>query len=149
MHNRKYWSFHPYTGLGPSAHSFSGSIRSWNHRSVTRYIEDLKQNQLPVENTETLNQEQKIIEAIYLGLRQTDGIDLENFHANFHQRFEEIFEDVIALLMEKKYMEMEQGKCFLSPQGMLFLDSIAGLFSRTDFYGKSKQKPIIRIENPG
>ncbi|MFO7558885.1 MAG: radical SAM family heme chaperone HemW [Desulfobacterales bacterium] len=133
MHNRKYWSFHPYTGLGPSAHSFSGSIRSWNHRSVTRYIEDLKKDQLPVENKEILNREQKMIEAIYLGLRQTDGIDLENFHANFHQRFEKIFENVIAILKDKKYLEMDQGRCFLSLQGMLFLDSIAGMFAGTDF----------------
>jgi oxygen-independent coproporphyrinogen-3 oxidase len=133
MHNQKYWSFHPYTGLGPSAHSFSGNIRSWNHRSVTRYIEDLKKEQLPVENKEVLNREQKMIEAIYLGLRQTDGIDLKNFHENFHQRFEKIFEDVVALLKNKKYLEMDQGRCFLSPQGMLFLDSIAGMFSETDF----------------
>jgi len=132
-HNQKYWSFHPYTGLGPSAHSFSGSIRSWNHRSVTRYIEVLRKNQLPVENREVLTREQRIIEAIYLGLRQTDGIDLENFNANFHRRFEEIFEDVVALLKKKKYLEMDQGRCFLLPQGMLFLDSITGMFAGTDF----------------
>ncbi len=136
MHNRKYWSFHPYTGFGPSAHSFSGSIRSWNHRSVTLYIEDLKKDQLPVENKEVLNREQKIIEAIYLGLRQTDGIDLKNFQTNFNRRFEEMFEDVVALLKNKKYLEIDQGRCFLSPQGMLFLDSIAGMFSGTDFYLK-------------
>jgi len=133
MHNQKYWSFHPYTGLGPSAHSFSGNIRFWNHRSVTRYIEVLKKEQLPIENKEVLNREQKMIEAIYLGLRQTDGIDLENFHANFHKRFEEIFKNVVALLENKKYLEMNQGRCFLSPQGMLFLDSIAGMFAGTDF----------------
>jgi oxygen-independent coproporphyrinogen III oxidase len=107
---------------------------------VTRYIEYLKKDQLPVENNEILNQEQKIIEAIYLGLRQTNGIDLKNFHATFHQRFEEIFEEIIALLMDKKYLEMDQRRCFLSPQGMLYLDSIAGMFSGTDFFSKSKQR---------
>ena len=30
VHNSAYWSRHPYVGLGPSAHSFDGQIRSWN-----------------------------------------------------------------------------------------------------------------------
>ena len=30
IHNSAYWSRHPYVGLGPSAHSFDGHIRSWN-----------------------------------------------------------------------------------------------------------------------
>ncbi len=32
-HNQKYWSFAPYIGLGPSAHSFGLPERRWNHRS--------------------------------------------------------------------------------------------------------------------
>jgi len=30
IHNSAYWSRHPYVGLGPSAHSFDGTTRSWN-----------------------------------------------------------------------------------------------------------------------
>ena len=30
IHNGGYWQRHPYVGLGPSAHSFSGRGRSWN-----------------------------------------------------------------------------------------------------------------------
>ncbi|MCG2755382.1 MAG: radical SAM family heme chaperone HemW, partial [Desulfobacteraceae bacterium] len=33
-HNMKYWSFSPYLGFGPSAHSFTGHQRYWNCRSV-------------------------------------------------------------------------------------------------------------------
>ena len=30
VHNSAYWSRHPYVGLGPGAHSFDGTTRSWN-----------------------------------------------------------------------------------------------------------------------
>jgi oxygen-independent coproporphyrinogen-3 oxidase len=132
-HNRKYWSFHPYTGLGPSAHSFAGGTRSWNHRSVNRYIENLKKGILPVENEEFPTEEQRMIETIYLGLRQTDGIDLENFHATFNKRFEKIFEGAVKILQNKKYLKMDRKRCYLTPRGMLLLDGIAEMFSGTDF----------------
>jgi len=34
VHNSAYWSRHPYVGLGPGAHSFDGTIRSWNAESL-------------------------------------------------------------------------------------------------------------------
>ena len=37
-HNQKYWSFAPYIGLGPSAHSFQAPTRHWTHRSIEAAI---------------------------------------------------------------------------------------------------------------
>ena len=34
VHNSAYWSRHPYVGLGPGAHSFDGTVRSWNAESL-------------------------------------------------------------------------------------------------------------------
>ncbi len=34
VHNSAYWSRHPYVGLGPAAHSFDGTTRSWNTASL-------------------------------------------------------------------------------------------------------------------
>ncbi|MBQ6243834.1 MAG: coproporphyrinogen III oxidase family protein [Bacteroidales bacterium] len=31
VHNSAYWARHPYVGLGPGAHSFDGTTRSWNN----------------------------------------------------------------------------------------------------------------------
>ena len=33
-HNSAYWSRRPYVGLGPGAHSFDGTVRSWNAESL-------------------------------------------------------------------------------------------------------------------
>lgn len=131
-HNRKYWRFHPYLGFGPSAHSFSDHVRSWNHRSVETYIENLGREILPVENTEILNREQQIMEFIYLGLRQTDGISMDDFYQQFGKRFETVFSGTITFLKNRQWLQAKEGKCFLTPSGMLLLDSIADMFLQNE-----------------
>ncbi|MBS3810140.1 MAG: radical SAM family heme chaperone HemW, partial [Desulfobacterales bacterium] len=78
-HNRKYWQNVPYIGLGPAAHSYVEPERSWNFRSVEDYIEAIADNRLPTEGAEHLTPSQMMIEAIYLGLRQAEGIDIFAF----------------------------------------------------------------------
>ncbi len=127
-HNRKYWSFAPYMGLGPSAHSFIGRKRWWNWSHVGRYIETLKSSALPVDGTETLTRAQCMMEAVYLGFRRTDGIDAAAFGQRFGARFETLFEKAISRFSEKGMLTVDGGRCRLTPKGMLLLDSIAGVF---------------------
>ena len=77
-HNDKYWSHAPYLGLGPAAHSFDGSRRWWNVRSLTAYCAALEQGSRPQEGSETLTSEQLALERCYLGLRTKRGMDLED-----------------------------------------------------------------------
>ncbi len=56
-HNRKYWTHVPYLGLGPAAHSFDGSTRWWNVRSVRRYVAALGADRSVVEGKESLDGE--------------------------------------------------------------------------------------------
>ncbi len=123
-HNRKYWSFAPYIGLGPSAHSFIEPQRRWNHASVKKYIQDLAAGRLPIEGKEMLSKEQLMIEAISLGLRQTEGIRLDRFEKRFNVNFQEMFKEVITDLGEKGFIKCSENHCVLTRKGMLFLDSI-------------------------
>ncbi len=76
-HNEKYWRHVPYLGLGPSAHSFDGTSRWWNHRSVRRYIKALRMVEKPIEGMETLSEEQLKLERLYLGFRTRGGVPLD------------------------------------------------------------------------
>lgn len=76
-HNRKYWRHVPYLGLGPAAHSFDGSRRWWNHRSVSDYCAAIEEGRPPTEGMEQLTAEQLGLERLYLGLRTSDGIGME------------------------------------------------------------------------
>ena len=127
-HNWKYWSFIPYMGFGPSAHSYIEPSRYWNCRSVKTYIEDLKTGKMPVDGKEILSKEQLMIEAICVGLRKTDGIDIGLFEKKFDVSFNTIFEETIKNLKTKGYIQFAQNHCSLSRKGMLFLDSITSMF---------------------
>ena len=127
-HNLKYWSCVPYVGLGPSAHSFIEPERFWNYSSVKKYIVDLAKGELPLGGKETLNPEQLMTEAIYLGLRQTKGISTAFFNNKFGQNFNALFKDIIKDLEEKRLVKSSHDRCALTPKGMLLLDSIAAAF---------------------
>jgi oxygen-independent coproporphyrinogen-3 oxidase len=127
-HNLKYWSSAPYLGVGPSAHSFLEPKRFWNVRSVKKYISVLNNKKRPIEGKETLTVEQMMTEAIYLGLRKSDGIHVEAYNKKFNISFSSQFGEVIETLKSEKLFFMDTQRCWLSRRGMLLLDSIVPLF---------------------
>ncbi len=124
-HNRKYWNMTPYFGFGPSAHSFIPPQRSWNLRSVGKYIQQIDRGKLPVESSETLSREEMMIEAVYLGLRQHQGIDIQQFDRTFGVSFKQNFGYQLEILEQKGLIEMTEKFCRLSEKGMRFADGIA------------------------
>jgi oxygen-independent coproporphyrinogen-3 oxidase len=125
----KYWNCFPYIGLGPSAHSFIEPQRFWNHSNVKKYIQELSTGRLPRAGKESLSQEQLMIEAVYLGLRQAKGIVVDAFDKKFGVNFKAMFTGVITDLEEKGLVKMFQNRCALTSKGMLYLDSIAVMFT--------------------
>jgi oxygen-independent coproporphyrinogen-3 oxidase len=128
-HNMKYWNFAPYIGLGPSAHSFLEPKRYWNCADVEKYIQDLNAETLPRAGEERLSMEQLMIEAIYLGLRQTTGILIDVFDKKFGVTFTTMFKHTVDVLEAKGLIELSQNRCALTCRGMLYLDSIAAMFT--------------------
>jgi oxygen-independent coproporphyrinogen-3 oxidase len=127
-HNLKYWSFAPYIGLGPSAHSFIEPERYWNHRSVATYVRQIEAGKSAMAEKESLTKEQMMIEAIYLGFRTTWGIDLDKFQVKFGINFTQTFDKTIAELETQGMIKMTERHCALTRKGLLFIDSIASMF---------------------
>ena len=127
-HNKKYWTFMPYIGLGPGAHSFSNNRRRWNKTSVIEYVRSLNDNQLATDKEEILTTEQQVIEALYLGFRQTEGINISNFNSKFERSFNVMFEDLINLFGREGYLTLSEESCRLTKKGLLLLDSIVDSF---------------------
>jgi len=125
-HNQKYWSFAPYTGLGPSAHTYAPPTRYWNVRDVGQYVASLTQGQLPIQEKEKTTTEQQITETIFLGLRTSDGIDMTHFEKKFQVSFNQKFGNILQALCEENLVNIKNNRCALTPEGMLFHDSIVG-----------------------
>lgn len=124
QHNRKYWTLAPYLGFGPASHSFLDNTRWWNHRSLDDYLADLKAGKCPVAETETLTSEQQTMEFVYLGLRQTDGIDTADFASRFKADFSERFEPEVSRLVKEGLVEKLAGWIRLTARGMRFLECV-------------------------
>jgi oxygen-independent coproporphyrinogen-3 oxidase len=73
-HNSAYWSNVPYAALGPSAHAFDGTRRSWNVPAYTEWVARLSQNESPEADAEILTPENRAAERVYLGLRTSSGL---------------------------------------------------------------------------
>jgi len=125
---KKYWSFAPYLGFGPSAHSYIAPDRFWNVRSLKKYIGLLNKGKRPIGDAETLTDEQMMTEAIYLGLRKTDGIDIHAYNQKFNVTFTDQFDEIIKELKKEELIFVNEKRCCLSRKGMLFIDSIVPMF---------------------
>lgn len=133
-HNRKYWSSAPYLGFGPSAHAFLPPERRWNAPTLEEYLTLLATGKPAVVGREVLSYGQQIIEAVYLGLRQNEGIRISAFEERFGLGFEETFGTVLSELRKNGWMKTDApGRCALTPPGMLFLDGITAMLVSCDF----------------
>ncbi len=84
--NTAYWMGKPYLGIGPSAHSFNGTIRSWNINNNTKYINSITNNELPLES-ETLTITDKYNEYMMTGLRTIWGVSLDKVEKEFGTKY--------------------------------------------------------------
>ena len=80
--NTAYWQGKSYLGLGPSAHSFDGNIRSWNISNNIQYINQIQIGKLPIER-EMLSKTDQYNEYLMTGLRTMFGVSLNKVKNNF------------------------------------------------------------------
>ena len=89
-----------------------------------QYVDTLTQGQLPIQEEEDTTTEQQITEAIFLGLRTSDGIDTTRFENIFQMSFNQKYGNILQALKEENLVILEDNRCALTPKGMLFHDNI-------------------------
>jgi oxygen-independent coproporphyrinogen-3 oxidase len=83
-HNVKYWTGAPYYGFGCSAHSYDGHNSRWsNHRDVLKYVELVESGATPVVEQQQLTEIDVRSEAVFLGMRLMQGIDVRRYRESF------------------------------------------------------------------
>ncbi|MCF6248128.1 MAG: radical SAM family heme chaperone HemW, partial [Desulfobacula sp.] len=128
-HNLNYWNMTPYFGFGPAAHSFDGQCRSWNRSDINLYINDIQNTILPVSDKETLTLDQTMLEMILLGLRTTQGVDLNIFYERFNIAFEQKFKNELDQINKEKLGSIKDNCFSLNLDGRLHLNSIIEAFA--------------------
>jgi len=124
-HNSKYWSHTPYLGIGPSAHSFAENRRWWNQNSLTKYLTDMDAGKAPVASSEALSFDELRLEAMFLGLRTMEGIDLKHFNTRFKCDLLEEKAEIIKTLQNSGAIKIEDGYLRPTTAGLAVADSLS------------------------
>jgi oxygen-independent coproporphyrinogen-3 oxidase len=113
-HNSAYWSGAPYLGVGPSAHSYDGAVRSWNVPQYTDWVRKLSRGESVVVDCEHLTDQNRIAEKVYLGLRTDSGLVVSDSDKASLDRWK-----------DEGWASIEGNRVRLTSEGWLRLDSLA------------------------
>lgn len=122
-HNQKYWDHTPYLGVGPSAHSFSGRKRWWNERKIKPYEARIDAGERPTAGSEELTDDDLALEALMLGLRTVEGIDLDRFRQRYGVDLLE--QNRGRLERMEGLLEVKGGRLIPTLEGWAIADSLA------------------------
>ena len=111
-HNIKYWQHTPYVGIGPSAHSFDGRRRHWNHARLETWQDYVEQGRSPVAESEDLSLRDLALEWIMLSLRTADGLDLLDLKATYET-------DLLSSNRERIHQWQDQGLLLLEDNRLI------------------------------
>ena len=124
-HNRKYWDHTPYLGLGPSAHSFDGQRRWWNERKIKPYESRIALGERPIAGSEELTTEDLALEAVMLGIRTVEGIDLQRFKQRYGIDLLERNAALVERLTRDSLLQVAGNRLAPTLEGLAIADSMA------------------------
>lgn len=136
-HNLKYWQRQPYIGFGLDAHSMlptdTGAVRFANTSDMDAYLgrtesvfRQVGQNSVDPE-FDVIDLERAFEEALFLGLRLNDGIDLHLLRGQFGEAMIRGSLPALIEVQEAGLLELEDGRARLTARGRMVSNEV---FSR-------------------
>ena len=129
--NTAYWFGKPYMGIGPSAHSFNGSIRSWNIAHNIKYIKEIERGVLPNEE-EVLTVNNQYNELIITRIRTMVGIDIEEVAVRFGTDYQKYLLQQAHKYLDEGLLQITKNHLKVTRKGKFLSDGIASDLFRVD-----------------
>ena len=82
-HNLTYWRYQDYAGIGPGAHGRRGGMATVRHRKPENWLTAVARNGHGLKEERALPVAEQASEALLMGLRLAEGIDLSAMAARF------------------------------------------------------------------
>ena len=128
-HNVKYWTAAPYYGFGCSAHSYDGDTRRWsNQRDVLKYVEMVESGASPVVEEQQLSATDVRAEAVFLGLRMMQGVDLRRYRESFGVDLRDEHADDLDRFCKAGLVELDGDLIRLTRTGALLSNEVFAAF---------------------
>lgn len=119
-HNSSYWNETPYLGVGPSAHSYNLSTRSWNVFNVSQYVKSISKGILPLEE-EQIDAITRYNDLITTALRTKEGIHLNTLQEDYAQY---LLEQSSEFIKEGTMIKTNDNRLALTRKGYYISDAI-------------------------
>lgn len=128
-HNLVYWNYGDYIGIGPSAHGrfVNNGTRTatQNPRNVREWIQGIKGLSGSAKNFETINRDEARLEALLMGLRLVNGIDLQSWELAFGDSLLKFVSAKNLEKLEKEgFLEVSGNHLKTTPDGMQRLNAL-------------------------
>ncbi|MEI8389861.1 MAG: radical SAM family heme chaperone HemW [bacterium] len=124
-HNLCYWKNKKYFALGLSAHGYLDDTRYSNTENLEEYLKDPTKSAF--ENQ--ISAPEKIEEAVFLGLRLTEGINTKEFKLNYGIDIYQKYSKIIEKYIDYGFMTYDSSKNLkLTKHGILLSNSILADF---------------------
>ncbi len=109
-HNMKYWQCHEYIGTGLAAHSYVEGMRFSNTSDLKQYLMGYYKN----DDCEVLDENDKMSEFMFMGLRMTEGVSEVEFSERFGKNIDDIFGNTLLKYINLGMIKREKGRIFLA-----------------------------------
>ncbi len=118
MHNLVYWDNEHYYGFGAGASGYLDQKRYKNYGPIQHYMKPLKEQRLPIFETEEISRANQIEEEMFLGLRKIEGVSLRRFEEKFNKKLTTVYQSVIDELQQQQLAVLEEDYFRLTPKGL-------------------------------
>ena len=124
-HNLTYWRYGTYAGVGPGAHGRRGGMATLRHKKPENWMGAVQRNGHGLQSEEKLTPEDRGREALLMGLRLAEGVDLERISALSALPVEQLIDEAaVARLAQHSLIERQGQHLSITPAAMLLLDAI-------------------------
>ncbi len=124
-HNLAYWRYADYAGVGPGAHGRRLGQATERHKKPENFIAAVTRNGHGLKVEADLPAQERATEAMLMGLRLTEGIDLARIEARSGLPRDAFVDgEAVARLEKQGLMRSEGARLAVTDDGILLLDSI-------------------------
>lgn len=123
-HNLLYWNRGSYAGVGPAAHSFLNGVRMGNEPSLERWSNDVAAGRLRHVEETVIGAEEARFETMMLGLRLTDGIDLEEFTQTHDRSPFACWGEALQTMKRQGLLDYDAKRLWLTRRGLAVQNAV-------------------------
>lgn len=124
-HNLAYWRYQDYVGIGPGAHGRRGALATTRHRKPENWMAAVERNGHGLQEERALDTAEQGAEALMMGLRLTEGIDLAALSRRTGLTIPMLIDEgAVTRLAGHGLIVREGDRLRVTDGGMLLLDAI-------------------------